>query len=204
MNWKESRIGDFYYQVLAWILRPVAKKKISPHGVTVFGFVTAFLVPLGFGLSRSLGLVLLCLSAVADSADGFLARQQGQESPFGAFLDSTLDRGADFFYLSAFYLLFAQTFSPGPWLTILFFTMFLGTVLISYTRARIEGLGERCAQGIFGRVERTIFLVVWTLVLCIFPRHTSGVLILGVVAYSLLTWVTVGQRIHAAWQVFKN
>jgi phosphatidylglycerophosphate synthase len=140
--------------------------------------------------------------------DGDVARATGGSSKFGAFLDSTLDRigeGALFAGLAAYY--FARAHGGALWIegdvdasarwgdpegrTMAFLSLatLILSFMVSYTRARAEGLGLDCKVGIMERPERILLLLVGTL---LGQRFMPGVLGL----LFLLTLVTVGQRVY--------
>ena len=104
-----------------------------------------------------LGGLLLIATLPLDGIDGTLARQMGQPTKFGAFLDSVLDRVSE----SAVLLALAWWYmgQPGRTEEILAFIAIVGSLLVSYTRARAEGLGIECKVGFFTRVERCAIIV---------------------------------------------
>ena len=114
-------------------------------------------VLLAYGHQR-LGGVLLAFGAAFDAVDGTLARQMGTETKFGAFLDSVLDRiseAALFMGLGWWYM------TNGIYtVAIMAFLAVVGSMLVSYARARAEAIGIECKVGFFTRVERMILMVV--------------------------------------------
>ncbi|MCG2601161.1 MAG: CDP-alcohol phosphatidyltransferase family protein, partial [Achromobacter sp.] len=131
-----------------------------------------------------LGALVLLLAAVGDLLDGMLARQSGQATPFGAFFDSTLDRIGEGAILAALAYQFAVTGQPaGVAVTVL---ALLGSLLVSYTRARAEALGVDCKVGLMSRAERVALLVVGLLL---------GLPGLAVLALAVLSLYTVGERV---------
>jgi CDP-diacylglycerol--glycerol-3-phosphate 3-phosphatidyltransferase len=203
MGLRESKIGDMYLSfmdktVLGWL----KKKNLGPNTVTLAGLAIACFVPLGFALSPWAGFALIGVSGVADSLDGSLARATQQQSVFGSFWDSTLDRAADCAYLLGFLVLFWPF--AGWWrlmAVIILFLALLGTLLISYTKAKIESLGQNCHSGIMSRPARIVFLLVWALLLALIPVAHLEMLWLGLGLYVALTAFTVGQRIVEARRV---
>jgi CDP-diacylglycerol--glycerol-3-phosphate 3-phosphatidyltransferase len=143
--------------VVGWLIRSGA----TPNAVTTFGalIVVASAVAFGLGWIRSGGILLL-LSGIVDTLDGDLARATGQTTKFGAFYDSTLDRvgdGVTFIGIGTFLLV-----TPGIRLPIvgavLCMVAILASLLVSYARARAEGLGIDCKVGIVQRAERIIVI----------------------------------------------
>lgn len=203
MGLRESKIGGMYLSfmdktVLGWL----TQKGLGPNTVTLAGLAIACLVPVGFALSLWAGFALIAISGIADSLDGLLARATQQQSVFGSFWDSTLDRIADCAYLLGFLILF-WPFSGWWRLTavIIFFVALLGTLLISYTKAKIESLGQACHSGLMSRPARIIFFLAWALLLALVPGAYLEMLWLGLGVYLVLTLFTVGQRIVEARRV---
>ena len=196
MDLRTSAIGNGYYHLLEnWLLPLLIRRNLKPNHLTAAGVVLAATVPPGFYLHPVAGFVLMGLSGVADSLDGVMAKKMGVSSTEGAFLDSSLDRISDFFYLVGFWVLFRQ--EPYHWLaTALVFTALLLTMMISYVKARAEALGASCKVGLMERGWRTVYLLFWALVVCVLPSLRSIALWGGMVIYLLLTLYTVIQRVR--------
>lgn len=163
----------------------LARLKLHPNTVTILGC----LLNLGAGLVAASGHPRLAgaamwLASSTDALDGTLARATATQSRFGAFLDSTLDRlseGAVLFGLTIWMLRVGMTTG-----VLLAFVALLGSVMVSYTRARAEGVGYECKVGLFTRPVRVLILGLGMLAGWVEP-------VLGLLA--VLTWVTVAQRI---------
>jgi CDP-diacylglycerol--glycerol-3-phosphate 3-phosphatidyltransferase len=91
----------------------------------------------------------------------------GRESPFGAFLDSVLDRYSDLLVLAGLALLFARLGRPEALVAVLL--ALIGTVMVSYTRARAESVGVECRVGLMERGERMLALIAGALVDLLVP-----------------------------------
>jgi len=157
---------------------------VTPNALTVSGLllqaINAWL--LATGHLPLAGLLILLFSAV-DSLDGTLARLSGQTSRFGAFLDSVVDRFAESVVFFGLLVHFARTGQQEE--LYLSYLAVIGSIMVSYARARAEGLGLDCEVGWFSRVERVIVL--------------SAGLLLGLVRpvlwlLAIVTIVTVLQR----------
>jgi CDP-diacylglycerol--glycerol-3-phosphate 3-phosphatidyltransferase len=121
-------------------------------------FFSVLVIP-AFLHSFWLGGLAVLFAGALDTLDGALARKAGQASPSGAFLDSVLDRTSDFFiYLGLWAALFLRAPDHFLWSTLLIFFCIQGSFLVSYARARGEGLGVSTSVGFFGRAERLVFL----------------------------------------------
>ena len=203
-SWKEQG-----REVFRPIGRFLAARKVSPDHLTILGLCLSLLAALmlGRGSFFGAGLVLL-LAGLCDILDGDVARERGVTSTFGAFLDSTLDRvseGALYIGLAAFYFTRSQGSTvwmrgmfegsaewgdaDGPTLAILALATLILSFLVSYTRARAEGLGMECKVGIMERPERLLLLSVGA-----FLGHRFMPGVLGVLF--ILTLVTVLQRVY--------
>ena len=196
MDLRTSSIGERYYRLLENRLLPLLnRRELNPNHLTVAGAALGALVPPGFYLHPAAGFVLMGLSGVADSLDGVLAKQKGRSSLEGAFLDSTLDRISDFFYIVGFWILFWRQ-DHFLLATVLVFSALMLTLMISYVKARAEALGTTCRVGFMERGWRTVYLLSWALLLILLPSQRATVLLIGLVAYNLLTLQTVIHRIR--------
>ena len=134
-----------------------------------------------------LGAVLFVVGSILDILDGALARAGGKTTPFGAFLDSTTDRIGEGAMLGAIALIFHR--HDHPVALALTFAAVAGSFLVSYTRAKAEGLGLRGDVGLGSRAER---VVVITAGLVLAPW---GVLPWAIYLLAVTAWITVVQRI---------
>ena len=141
------------------IARFLGRIGLTPNALTILGFLLTALVALilGSGRLRLAGL-LLVVTLGADGLDGTLARMTGKSTRFGAFLDSTLDRWAEVLIYSALVWYFLQRQNAQG--VMLATTAMAFSLLVSYTRARAEGVGLTCKEGLFTRFERLAVLIV--------------------------------------------
>lgn len=177
-----ARLGHLFDAPLG----PIAKRiPFSPNALTIAGFLITLLAALVIPQNIKLGGILILIGGIFDMLDGIVARTKGKTSKFGAFLDSVLDRYSDaFLFLSLSYYLAANGNHAGSFLGL---GTLVGAFLISYARARAEGLGESCHTGIMERPERIILLIFATLTGWIMP-------VLWIML--VLTHLTVMQRIY--------
>jgi CDP-diacylglycerol--glycerol-3-phosphate 3-phosphatidyltransferase len=156
-------LTDLARERMRWLLEPLARliirTGISPNLLTVMGFVftggVAYVLATGH---LQIGGVLLVVAGTFDALDGTLARLAGRKSRFGAFLDSTMDRFSEaVIYLG---LLVHYTQHGGRQESFLIYAAIVGSLMVSYARARAEGLGIECKTGILTRFERTAVLVI--------------------------------------------
>jgi phosphatidylglycerophosphate synthase len=195
MTLRKSFLAEPYYRWLDKRILPyVNRLTFSPNQYTLVGVLLAAAVPIGFFLYPVVGLLFMLISGFVDTLDGLLARRRNAASVFGAFLDSTLDRISDFFYIFGFWTLFWNSdrfiLASG-----LIFASSLTTVMISYVKARSEALGGTCGIGWMERGWRTIYLIIWAFLICVLPPLVDPILWTGLVLYLVLTSITVLQRI---------
>ncbi len=182
--------------MVAKVFEPIAggllRIGLTPDHVTVIGttlvVVTALVAyPQGYLLP---GTLIIAVFALADSLDGTMARLAGRSSDWGAFLDSTLDRFSDAAIFSGLTIWFVtQDDLLGVSLTLA--ALVLGQ-LVSYTRARAEGLGAQAAVGIAERTERLVVVLVAAGVVGL--GLPSAVLVGAMALLALASAVTVVQR----------
>jgi len=160
---------------------------MTANGLTLIGFLLACSAALlaAQGALSSAGLVYL-LSGPFDALDGAVARVSQRESRFGAALDSILDRYGEALLLGGIGYHFAAN-DNGTGLALLFAAL-VGSLMVSYARARSEGLGVENKTGILSRVERMIVLGLALLTTWV----AQGLAIIAILAH-----FTVAQRLWA-------
>lgn len=137
---------------------------------------------------------MVCTGFVfADMLDGVLARMQGSTGTFGAFLDSTLDRVADAAVFAGIAIWLATGGHNRVLAAVALFCLVVGG-LVSYAKARAEGLGLRCDVGIAERTER---LLIGLVAIGLSGLGVPYVLSVGLWILAVLSAVTFGQRVYA-------
>ena len=131
---------------------------LTPNTITLLGLagttVGAYIISQG---KMTIGAIVLFLFVIVDAFDGTMARLRGESSDFGAFVDSVSDRYAEFVTFGGLlYYFVSQENYPGVMVT---FAATAGSVLVSYVKARAEGLGFTAKVGILTRVERYVVLI---------------------------------------------
>lgn len=178
------------------IARLINKLGLSPNVVTVSGFL--LMVGVAFVLAQGhlfWGGLLIIGSALFDAVDGTLARMIGRTSRFGAFLDSTLDRFSEaVIFLGLFIYFIGQDHQLE---LILIYATVVGSLMVSYARARAEGIGVPLKDGWFTRFERIFLLVVGLL----FSFITVNLLTLILLVLAVFTNVTAVQRMYLVWRM---
>jgi CDP-diacylglycerol--glycerol-3-phosphate 3-phosphatidyltransferase len=214
-----DRLKEGARAVLAPVSQRLASRGVKPDVLTIIGTLLSLIAAVAFfeGFFR-VGSGLLAIGGVFDILDGEVARRRGVRSRFGAFLDSTLDRFADSVVLagiSGYYLVHlvelviapqqamlevSRGLEPRTWAVVSLTGMMalIGSLLVSYTRARAEGLGLDCRVGWFERPQRMLLLIVAGLFGV--GRWMSGALVLMVA----LSFITVGQRMAHVWKLTRG
>jgi CDP-diacylglycerol--glycerol-3-phosphate 3-phosphatidyltransferase len=196
------RIQQKARQFVAWIMRPLARLGITPNMVTFIGLllsiVTAFVIASG---SVRAGGALVLFAGIFDMFDGAMARVRNAATTFGAFLDSTLDRYSESIILGGllFYALQRPTLHEAlwpweneqQWMIVFIFVAAVGSLMVSYAKARAEGLGLECKTGLLARPERVVILALGLL---------TGTTISALALLAVLSHVTAVERIAYVWR----
>ena len=191
-------LGRYREPVRSWIdpigLALYRRLHLRPNHLTLLGLGVSLLAATAFIAGRvRAGGVLLILAGLCDFFDGSLARASGQVSAFGAFLDSVIDRYSDLVVLLAIVVLYAQVAHTRG--AIVAMAGLIGSMMVSYTKARAESIGVRCTVGIMERPERMICLILGALLDLLEPA-------LWVLA--VLSNLTALQRIAFTWRATRD
>ena len=190
-------IQNLVYKVIDPGVRAAVKIGITPNVVTTLGvlgnafgaamlvYAALFCEKADYSLVGWAGVVIL-LSSVLDMVDGYMARTANMCTTFGAFYDSVLDRYCELLTLSglAFYFMNIGL----AWAAVVTFLSLIGSIMVSYVRARAEGLGLDCKVGLMQRPERVVVTILGMLL--------TGFL-QGIVAFDSIWFVVGGQIIIA-------
>ena len=162
MNLTDIR-RNLAYRITNPIVEVVSKSGITPNALTLINLALSIVAACVIATSHFLlGGVLVLVSGLFDLLDGALARFTNQSTKFGAILDSTVDRISEAAILCGLLIWYIPR---GASLEIvLIFTVLIGSFLVSYIRARAEGLGWQCQVGLFTRAERVIVLAIGLLI----------------------------------------
>jgi CDP-diacylglycerol--glycerol-3-phosphate 3-phosphatidyltransferase len=217
-NLKDA-LRRFAHAALDPAVRLMLRIGLRANHLTLIGLALSVAAGLAFfdGHSR-LGALLLAFSGVCDILDGQLARAAGGESRFGAFFDSTLDRLSEALVLIGILgfclrnlvaLVFdssrvveqmTQGLEPVTWAVVGMTAVLAltGSFLVSYTRARAEGLGLECRVGWFERPERLMLLILAG-ALKSFSAMSGALLLLAV-----LSFITAAQRVAHVYRITRT
>lgn len=184
------------------ISRVLVRVGVRPNHVTVVGILLILIAAVLYGMGHvRLGGTFLLLSGWTDVMDGQVAREGGMATKFGAFFDSTLDRvgdGLTFIGIGAFFLLYPGDLAWRQGVVILCMVAVMASLLVSYARARAEGLGLDGKVGIAQRAERILGLGLPSM---IFGAGQRGIILSAIVlVLTLLALITVVQRFRWVYQ----
>lgn len=173
--------------------RGLARTGITPNTITVVGTCGVAVGALGFLTRGELlwGTVIITVSVLLDLLDGALARVTGTTGTWGAFLDSTLDRVADALIFGSLVWWLAGAGDQRILAGVALFCLVAGAV-VSYAKARAEGLGLTCNVGIAERGERMLLVLVSAGVAGLGVPY---ILAVGLWVLAVLSAITVGQRV---------
>lgn len=163
-NVKHNQLfGFFFARFLVWFISPLERLligRVTPNMITATSLLMCGIAGVAAALGHLAGAVWLYVAAgILDVLDGRLARNSGQQTPAGALFDSVSDRWGELFVFAGY----AWYLHTSPWLLAVMAAM-AGSTMVSYTRARAEGLGISLAGGVMQRAERIVLVAGGTLV----------------------------------------
>ena len=195
MNLQDIR-RDLAYRLTSPIVGILSKLGITPNILTlanlVLNIVAAYVIASGHFL---LGGVLILGSGLFDLLDGALARFTKQTTKFGAVLDSTVDRISEAATLCGLVIWYIQQEGATPQI-VLVLAVLIGSFLVSYIRARAEGLCWQCQVGLFTRAERVIVLAIGLIASRIWVHSVF----VALCVLAVFVFVTVVQRLVYLWK----
>ena len=187
-----ASIGRGAMSIINAMVRGIASFGVHPNILTTIGVCINVGCGLLFGFGEFFwaGIVLI-VANIFDMLDGNVARQTGNVTRFGGFLDSTLDRYSEsvVFLGVLWYILDTSDAKTGA---LLVFIATVGSLMISYARARAEALGWKASAGLVARPERVILLAICLL---------AGKPMWALWALAVLTHITAATRIIHVWRV---
>src|ERR1700730_1217642 len=198
-----QRLQQRVRHLVTQIMQPLARLGVSPNMLTgiglVLSIVTAIVIAQGY---LFIGGWLVLFAGIFDMFDGAMARVRHAATTFGAFFDSTLDRYSESIILLGLLLYTLQRpdlhdaiwpfANEQHWMITLIFIAVVGSLMVSYTKARAEGLGLECKTGLLARPERVVILAIGLL---------SGTSIWAVALLAILSQVTAIERVVYVWRI---
>ncbi|QQR80297.1 MAG: CDP-alcohol phosphatidyltransferase family protein [Deltaproteobacteria bacterium] len=195
-------LNRFFKEYWYWLTSPFIKLmiriKISPNALTVWGFVISCLAAYFFYQGHiAAGGWTMIFGATFDMFDGHIARLTGRETRSGAFFDSVMDR-----FCEGVILLGLAAYYRDSWLLYMVVLALIGSMMVSYTRARGEGVGVDVKEGFMQRPERIVYLGVGSVFSPVFSFLLSSFVILpphflnsgAIILIAIMTNITALQR----------
>lgn len=182
MNQIKNSLQQVAYNLMNPFIRFLIKLGVTPNMITFFGFILNVLSTIVLIYGAEYGArtnhkyiayagIIILLGGAMDMVDGRLARLSNQEHKFGALFDSVLDRYSELVMFFGFCYYFVT--QDYLFTSIFCFIAMIGSIMVSYTRARAEGLGVNASVGLMQRPER-IVLVSVSSILCGLISHLVG------------------------------
>ena len=183
----------------AVVTNRLVESRLTPNAISLTGFALCLVAAvLVWQDEYVLGGLAFIVGSACDAMDGRYARASGKGTPFGAFLDSTLDRLEEGIVLTAVAANFSEAGDDFAVAAVVVAVM--ASLMVSYTRARAEALGVECKVGIADRAVRVVILAAGLVF-----ADIGNVLEIAVYVLAALALVTVGQRIwHVRGQLLQS
>lgn len=195
------RIQQYARHIAEMVVSPLVAIGLTPNMATLLGLIlncaTAAVIATG---SLRIGGAMLLFAGLFDMVDGALARKRNMKTTFGAFFDSTLDRFSEGIVLLGIivYAMQQPVMPARTWLVALTYVAGLSSLMVSYARARAEGLGLECKTGLMARPERVLLLAVGLII-----GGAAWLLwVIGILAVTS-TYTSV-QRIVVVWRTIRR
>jgi len=192
-------VKDAVRGILSPVVNLAIALRLTPNTITVIGLlITVVASGLVAGGWLLMGAAVLTAGSLFDAVDGALARAQGSGTEFGSFLDSTLDRASEAILYVGIAVWFMSALDEPALPVLAVFVALAGSFLVSYARARAEGIGLHASIGLAPRTERLVLVIVGIALAGLgFTPVLIGILFL----VAALTVVTVVQRIRHVWRL---
>ncbi len=191
-------VKDGFKRLLQPIVRILVRYRLNPNHFTTFSLAISVISAIAFGRGNlRWGGILLLLGGLFDMIDGAVARSSNRVTRFGALYDSTLDRYAEIIVFFGIGFYFVSNNDPitktGLWISMAVFIGIAGSVMVSYVRARAEGLGFDCKVGVMQRPERIVLVSLGAMI-------SEIALVIAMILVAALSNFTALQRIYYIWR----
>jgi CDP-diacylglycerol--glycerol-3-phosphate 3-phosphatidyltransferase len=188
-------IQKWFVNILDPFIDLIVRFHVHPNHFTILGLIISFIGAIFYAKHDiRLGGFFILLGGLCDIIDGKIARKTGLSSKFGALFDSSLDRYAEVFMFLGTAIYFVQI--DHPITSIMVVLALGGSTMVSYVRARAEGLGFDCRVGVMQRPERIVYVGFSSLI------H-SYVLEVVIWMIAILANFTAIQRMYHVWSLEK-
>jgi CDP-diacylglycerol--glycerol-3-phosphate 3-phosphatidyltransferase len=186
-------IQKWFLRIVDPVIEFVVHFNVHPNFFTVLGLIVSIIGAYFFAKHNlRVGAIYILLGGLCDIIDGKVARKTGLSTKFGALFDSSLDRYSEVFMFLGVAMHFVKMDYPST--SIMVFLGLGGSMMVSYVRARAEGLGYACKVGIMQRPERIVYICAGALI------H-EYILMVVVWMIAILANFTALQRIYHVWNL---
>jgi CDP-diacylglycerol--glycerol-3-phosphate 3-phosphatidyltransferase len=191
MSFIEQKGREIANPTLEAVGRVLVRWRVTPNSVTYFGLLLTIGVAIltALGQIRWAGIVYVA-AAVCDAMDGTVARVSGKGSRFGAFLDSSIDRLEESVVFLGLIIYYAR--EGGEWEIPLILVVTVGSLMVSYARARAEALAVSCKVGLMTRPPRVAVMIVG-MILDQVP--------IALIVLAATSWFTAFHRMYHVWRL---
>lgn len=194
-----------FLRLLDPVVAGLVRRRVHPNLISTVGFlVTLAGASIIFARHLLPGFVVFLLGGMMDILDGRVARRTGLASKFGAFYDSTLDRVSEIVVYFSIYAYF-RPLDSFWYVGYIVITAMVGSLMVSYSRARAEALGVECKVGMMQRPERVVLLGLGGLLIPVFgaigPDWRYAPLLIALGAIAVLANFTALERIYEVYRV---
>jgi CDP-diacylglycerol--glycerol-3-phosphate 3-phosphatidyltransferase len=191
MAFIEQKARDVSRPTLEAVSRWLAKWNVSPDAVTYLGLILTIGVAVlaALGEIRWAGVAYI-VAAICDALDGTLARVSGKGSRFGAFLDSSIDRFEESIVFLGLSIYYAQV--GGLYEIPLILVVSVGSLMVSYTRARAEAVGVACKVGFMTRPPRVVVMIAGLIL---------DQVLIALIVLAVTTLFTASHRMYHVWRM---
>jgi len=191
---KREKLKEIFYNLINLILDKIPRLKITPNGISTIGFVVGLIAAIFYAIGYFVWAgFFIIFSGIIDSFDGAVARRENMSTKFGAHLDSVLDRYVEFALFGGLMYYFRENLII---ISIVYLAL-IGSIMVSYNRARASGLRINLEKGLMQRAERILLLALGSIINGIINLFTSDtydniiiVIILTLIA-ALSNWTAV-------------
>jgi CDP-diacylglycerol--glycerol-3-phosphate 3-phosphatidyltransferase len=188
-----EKIRIFFKNLLHPVVSLLVRLGVTPAAATITGFfITVLASWFVYSGSYLIGGIILILGSIFDALDGSIARLTNSCSKGGAALDSILDRAGEIVIFTA--VLAGKAGSEHDSLLFIVPAAMGGSLMVSYIRARAEGLGIDCKVGLFTRTERLVLVISGMVFSSLLPFGTD-VLVWSCAVIAVGSWITALQRL---------
>ena len=201
-NLLSPKFIEGYLRIILPLTDFVKSLNVNPNTLTTLGTILTIVGAIFFALSYlRIGGIFIVLGAICDTMDGRIARDGDKKTKFGGLYDSVMDRYSEIIMFFGIAVHFVR--NDSHWTSVAIFAAVGGSVMVSYVRARAEGLGFECNIGMMQRPERIAYIAVGAIIGKL-PVINELFLILAIWVIAILSNYTAVQRLVYVYKSSKQ